>query len=58
MKNLTKVFASIVAVLTVVLQVPAVQQGVASVLHSHPGISAAVAGITAILALVHNPSAS
>jgi hypothetical protein len=55
MKDLTKIIASIVAVLTVLLQTATVQQFLASVLASHPNLSAIVAGLAAILALFHQP---
>lgn len=55
MKNSTKIIAGIVAALTAVIQVPEVQHAIAGAIAAHPSISSLAAGISAILALVHNP---
>ena len=57
MKNITKVLAGVIAAVTALLQVPAIQAALASVLTAHPSISAAIAGVAAILALLHAPDA-
>jgi hypothetical protein len=56
MKTFTKVFASVIAVLTLVAQTPIVQGVVTGFLTAHPAVSTLVAGVGAILALVHNPA--
>ncbi len=57
MKNLTKVLAGVIAALVALLQVPAVSSFVTSFLTAHPGLSALVGGLSAILALFHQPDA-
>lgn len=56
MKNITKVVAGVVALLTAVLQVPTVQHQIGVVLTAHPNVAAIVAGITAVGMLIHNPN--
>ena len=56
MKNATKVVAAIVALATFALQSEAVQSAVGGVLTAHPNLAAIVAGLAAILALIHAPS--
>lgn len=57
-KNVTKIIAGVIAGATAVLQIPAVQVAVAHFLSAHPAVSAVVAGVSAILALLHNPKVS
>ena len=57
MKNSTKIVAAIIAGVTAVLQVQPVQQWLGHELGLHPAVSALVAGLSAIFALIHNPSA-
>jgi hypothetical protein len=40
------------------MQSPTVQAAVVGFVAAHPGISALVGGVSTILALLHNPSAS
>lgn len=56
MKNSTKVIASLIASLTLVLQIPVVQSAIGSFLSAHSNVSAIVGGVLSILALVHVPS--
>jgi hypothetical protein len=56
MKNVTKVVAAVVALLTAVLQVPTVQHDIGLALTAHPNVAAIIAGITAIGMLIHNPN--
>jgi hypothetical protein len=56
MKSFTKIFASVVAILTLVVQTPVIQSAVTGFFTSHPTISTLVAGVGAILALFHNPA--
>lgn len=56
MKNITKIVAGAVALVTAVLQIPSVQHQIALVLGTHPNIAAIIAGITAIGMLIHNPN--
>ena len=55
MKNSTKAIASLIASLTLVLQIPVVQSAIGAFLAAHPNVSAIVGGILSILALVHVP---
>jgi hypothetical protein len=57
MSNVTKIIAAVVALVTLVLQSDAAQAVVGGFIGSHPNIAAIVAGIAAILALVHKPQA-
>ena len=57
MKNSTKVVAAVVGLLTVVLQSASAQQYVSGYIGAHPNISAFIAGVGAILALIHKPTA-
>jgi hypothetical protein len=56
MKNVTKIVAGVVALLTAVLQVPTVQHDIGIALTAHPNIAAILAGITAIGMLIHQPN--
>ena len=57
MKNITKILAAVVAALTALLQVPAIQSVVVAFFTAHPSVSALLGGVTAILALLHQPDA-
>ena len=58
MKNATKLIAAVVALVTFALQSQAVQDVVGGFISSHPNAAAIVAGVSAILALVHQPTKS
>jgi hypothetical protein len=58
MKTVTKYLLGFVGVVTAVMQSPTVQAAVVGFVAAHPGISALVGGVSTILALLHNPSAS
>lgn len=55
MKNLTKIVAALVALLTMLLQNSAVQGAVGTFITAHPNLAALVGGLAAILALIHQP---
>ena len=55
MKNVTKIALAVVAALTTLLQVPAVHNLVIAAIAAHPDVAALAAGISAVLALVHDP---
>jgi len=57
LKPTTKGVVATVGAITAILQVPAVQQAVGTVLKSHPTAGALLAGLVTILALIHNPQA-
>lgn len=56
MKNVTKIVAGVVTVLTAVMQVPSVQHDMGLFLTAHPSVSAIVSGIIALGLLIHNPN--
>ena len=62
MKKVTKILIASLALLGTALQSADVQHYIASALiplvHNHPNLSAIVAAVTAILALVHDPKSS
>lgn len=58
MKNTTKVVGAIFVFLTGLLQVPDIQHAVVNTVNTHPAIAAGVAGLTAILSLIHDPKNS
>lgn len=62
MKNLTKVLIGLLVGAGTLLQSDAVQHAIASavipLVASHPNVSAALAALAAILALIHNPQKS
>jgi hypothetical protein len=58
MKNSTKIIGAVIALLTSLLGIPSVQAAVTSFLGTHPVVSAVIAAVTAILALLHNPVAT
>ena len=55
MKNVTKIVLAIVAAVTTVLQVPAVHDLVIAAIAAHPDVAALAAGVSAVLALLHDP---
>jgi len=57
MKNVTKIALAVVAALTTMLQVPAVHNLVIAAIAAHPDVAALAAGLSAVLALVHDPKA-
>jgi hypothetical protein len=57
MKTFSKVLASVIAVLTLVVQTPAVQQFIVAFFTSHPTVSTVLGGLGAILAIFHVPTA-
>jgi ABC-type uncharacterized transport system YnjBCD permease subunit len=57
MKNVTKILLAVVAAVTTTLQVPAVHNLVIAAIASHPDLAALVAGVSAVLALLHEPKA-
>jgi len=58
MKNVTKIVLALVAAVTTMLQVPAVHNLVIATIAAHPDLAALTAGVTAVLALLHDPKAS
>jgi hypothetical protein len=56
MKNVTKIVLAVVAAVTTVLQVPAVHNLVIAAIAAHPDVAALVAGVSAVLALLHDPN--
>ena len=58
MKDSTKVFLAIVTGIGGFLQIPVIQNAVVTFLTAHPGISAVLAALTTVLALIHNPVAA
>lgn len=58
MKNATKIVGAVVAAVTAIFQIPAVQQALWGYVSAHPGISSALVGTSAILALIHDPKES
>jgi hypothetical protein len=57
MRNVTKIVLAVVAALTTVLQVPAVHNQAIAAIAAHPDVAALVAGLSAVLALLHDPKA-
>ena len=57
MKNLTKIVLAVVAAVTTVLQVPEVHNLVIAAIAAHPDVAALAAGVSAVLALLHDPKA-
>ena len=57
MKNLTKTLLAGVAALTTILQVPEVHNLVIATIAAHPDAAALTAGVSAVLALLHEPKA-
>jgi hypothetical protein len=57
MKNVTKFALAAVAALTTLLQVPAVHSLVVAAIAAHPDVAALAAGVSAVLALLHDPKA-
>jgi hypothetical protein len=57
MKNVTKIVLAVVAAVTTMLQVPAVHNLVIAAIAAHPDAAALVAGVSAVLALLHDPKA-
>jgi hypothetical protein len=55
MNNLTKIFAAVIAIVTLVVQTPAVQAALVAFFTAHPIFSTLVGGVSAILALIHQP---
>jgi hypothetical protein len=58
MKNATKIIAGIIAAITAVYQVPAVNQTVNQYLGTHVTLASIIGGIAALAALFHNPKAT
>jgi hypothetical protein len=54
-KNATKVVAGVVALVTVILQIPSVHQWLLAALVAHPNIGIIIGGISTLLALLHDP---
>jgi hypothetical protein len=57
MKNLTKIVLAVVAAVTTVLQVPAVHNLAIAAIAAHPDVAALAAGLSTVLALLHDPKA-
>jgi len=57
MKNVTKIVLAAVAAVTTMLQVPAVHNLVIAAITAHPDLAALAAGVSAVLALLHDPKA-
>jgi len=57
MKNVTKIVLAAVAAVTAMLQVPEVHNLVIAVVAAHPDVAALAAGLSAVLALLHDPNA-
>jgi len=55
MKNVTKIVAGVIAALTALLQVPVISTAVINFFGSHPTISSLLGGLTAVIALLHQP---
>lgn len=56
MKTLTKVLAAVIGGATLLMQVPAAQQMVGSLMGAHPNVTAVLGGVAALLALLHVPT--
>ena len=56
MKNVTKIVLAVVAAVTTMLQVPAVHNLVIAAIAAHPDVAALAAGVSAVLALLHDPN--
>jgi hypothetical protein len=56
LKGVTKIAGAIIAVLTAILQVPVVRDGVLAFFTAHPTVSSLLGGLTAILTLLHVPT--
>ena len=56
MKNSTKIIAGVFAVLTAILQVTEVQHYILHLIDQHPAVSIILAGLSGILALLHQPN--
>jgi len=57
MKNVTKIVLAIVAAVTTLLQVPSVHNLVIAAIAAHPDVAALLAGVSAVVALLHDPKA-
>ena len=57
MKNVTKIVLGIVAAVTAILQLPAVHSVVIAAIAAHPDLAALAAGLSAVVALLHDPKA-
>ena len=57
MRNVTKILLAAVAAVTTVLQVPAVHDLVIAAIAAHPDVAALAAGLSTVLALLHDPKA-
>jgi hypothetical protein len=57
MRNVTKILLAVVAAVTTMLQVPVVHNLVIAAVAAHPDVAALAAGVSAILALLHDPKA-
>jgi hypothetical protein len=57
MKDMTKTLVAVVALLTTLLQVPAVHDLAVAAIAAHPDLAALAAGAATVLALLHDPHA-
>jgi len=55
MKSVTKIVLALVAAVTTMLQVPEVHNLVIAAISAHPDVAALAAGVSAVLALLHDP---
>lgn len=58
MKDSTKVVAAVIALLTAIVQFSSVQTAIVSFLTAHPAVALSVTGLSALLALIHNPQST
>ena len=56
MKNATKIVLAVVAAVTTMLQVPEVHNLVIAAIAAHPDVAALAGGVSAVLALLHDPN--
>jgi hypothetical protein len=56
MRKVTKFVLAVVAAVTTLLQVPTVHNLVIAAIAAHPDMAALVAGVSAVLALLHDPN--
>ena len=56
MKNVTKILLAVVAAVTAMLQVPGIHNLAITAVAAHPNAAALVAGISTVLALLHDPN--
>ncbi len=55
MKDATKVIVAIVALITGILQIPSINAAIVAAITAHPAIAAGLAGLSTVLALLHDP---